>query len=94
MELEMIQSGGGEREKLVSPTFATLLLIVVMAVACIGVFGFVNLVLGSIFHGAASSTAATIVTLTTNSTSTSDASGTISTALTRITTVTTPTGAA
>jgi hypothetical protein len=43
-----------KREKTVTRTFATLLLIVIMALACIGVFGFVTLVLGPFIPAAVS----------------------------------------
>src|SRR5271157_3686483 len=88
MELERRQSNKAEQEKLVSQTFATLLLIVVMAVACIGVFGFVNVVLGSFFHVATSATATTTAT-TASSHGTGSAT---TTALTSITTSNMPSG--
>ena len=51
----------------VNETFATLLLIVVMALACIGVFGFASALLNSFFPGA---THAATLTVTSSSTST------------------------
>lgn len=51
----------------VNQTFATLLLIVVMALACIGVFGFASALLNSLFPGA---THAATVTLTSGTAST------------------------